>query len=144
MARTAEHSAPHPMPKPLPLRFHALSEPVVALVLIAAPFVLGFSDVDNALATSLVAGVLVLLLGATTRWRWSLVGLVPLGVHAMADTVLGALLFAAPFLLEYHDDSTAAWIVHVVIGMGLIGSAWGTDWRMHDRALPPSRADLAR
>jgi predicted membrane protein len=144
MDRTAQHSAPHAMPKPLPLRFHALSEPVVALVLIAAPFVLGFSDIDNALGASIVAGVLVLLLGATTRWRWSLVPLVPLGVHAMADTVLGALIFAAPFLLEYHDDSTAAWIVHVVIGTGLIASAWSTDWRMHDRALPPSGADLAR
>jgi hypothetical protein len=144
MDRTAPHSAPHPMVKPVPLRLHALSEPVVALVLIAAPFVLGFSDVDAARNASIVAGLLVALQAATTRWRWSVLRLVPLGVHAMTDTVLGALIFAAPFVLNYHDDSTAAWIVHVVIGSGLIASAWATDWRTDDVALPPSRAGLAR
>jgi hypothetical protein len=144
MDRTAPHSAPHPMVKPLPLRLHALSEPVVALVLIAAPFLLGFADLDAARNVSIAFGVLVALQAVATRWRWSLVKLVPLGVHAMTDTLLGALLFAAPFLLEYHDDSTAAWIVHVVVGSGLIASAWATDWRTRDRALPPSRAGLAR
>jgi hypothetical protein len=144
MDRTAPHSAPHPMAKPLPLRLHALSEPVVALVLIVAPFVLGFSDVDAARNVSIAAGVIVALQAAATRWRWSLVKVLPLGVHAMTDTLLGCLLFAAPFVLEYHDDSTAAWIAHVAIGSGLVLSAWATDWRTSDRALPPSRAGLAR
>lgn len=144
MDRTAPHSAPHPMVKPLPLRLHATTEPLVALVLVVAPFVLGFSDVDAARNASIVAGLLIALQALTTRWRWSLVKLVPLGVHAMTDTVLGALIFSAPFVLEYHDDSTAAWILHVVVGSGLIASAWATDWRTSDDALPPSRADLAR
>jgi hypothetical protein len=144
MDRATPHPTPGPALQPLPLRLHALSEPVVALVLLAAPFVLGFSGIDDALIVSLAAGVLVLVLGATTRWRWSLVPLVPLGVHALADTVLGALILSAPFLLEYHDDSTAAWIVHVAVGAGLIAAAWSTDWRTADRALPPSRADLGR
>jgi hypothetical protein len=144
MDRTAPHSAPHPMVKPLPLRLHALSEPVVALVLIAAPFLLGFADVDAARNVSIVAGVVVALQAAATRWRWAVVPLIPLGVHAMADTLIGTLLLSAPFLLEYHDASTAAWIVHVVVGSGLVASAWATDWRTRDRALPPSRAGLAR
>jgi hypothetical protein len=144
MDRTAPHSAPHPMVKPLPLRLHALSEPVVALVLIAAPFLLGFADVDAARNVSIVAGVVVALQAAATRWRWAVLPVIPLGLHAMADTLIGTLLFSAPFLLEYHDDSTAAWIVHVVVGAGLIASAWATDWRTRDRALPPSRAGLAR
>lgn len=144
MDRTAPHSAPHPMVKPLPLRLHASSEPVVALVLIVAPFVLGFSDVDAARNVSIAAGGVVALQAASTRWRWALVKVIPLGVHAMTDTLIGALLLAAPFVLEYHDDSTAAWIVHVVVAVGLVSSAWATDWRTSDDALPPSRTGLAR
>jgi hypothetical protein len=136
--------APYVTAEPLPLRWHALSEPVIALVLIVAPFALGFADITEALVVSVVAGLLVLLQAVTTRWPWAPLRLVPLGVHAMNDTLLGVLVLAAPFVLEYHDDSTAAWIVHAAIGAGLIGATWATDWRVREAPLPPSRAGVGR
>lgn len=137
-------AAPYTALEPLTLRRHAATEPVVALLLLLAPFALGFADVRPALITSLAAGVLVAALGLTTRWRWAPVRLVTLGTHAMADTVLGLALLSAPFLLEYHDDTTAGWIVHVAVGLGVLGAAWATDWRRAEVPLPPSAAVAER
>lgn len=137
-------AAPYTALEPLTLRVHALAEVPIALVLLAAPFALGFADITEALVVSVVAGLVVLLQAATTRWPWSPLRLIPLGVHALNDTLFGMLLFAAPFLVEYHDDSTAAWIVHAAVGIGLLSAAWATDWRVREVALPPSATGPGR
>ena len=87
---------------------HAAAEPLLVALLIAAPFLFGFDDVGSAPAVSIVAGLLILLVSMSTCWRLSLVKVVPLLVHAMADLGLGALLVASPFLFGFHDDSGAA------------------------------------
>ena len=137
-------AAPYTALEPLPLRVHAATEPLVVLILAVAPFALGFADETTALAVSLAAAAIVAVQALTTRWRWAPLRLLPLGVHAMGDTLLGIVLLAAPFLLEYHDDTTAGWIVHVAVGLGLLGGVWATSWARTDRPLPPSAAVPAR
>src|SRR3954465_12836922 len=81
------------MPKgPIPLKAHAALEPIVAIVLIAAPWIFGFDDVDSATAVSIAVGVLLLISGMTTRWRLSLMKLSPLA--ALGDEAYPA---AHPF-----------------------------------------------
>jgi len=87
------------MPRgPVPLRAHQTVEPVAALLLIAAPWIFGFSDNDTATTLSVIAGVLVLATGMSTRWRMSLVKLIPLRTHFMMDVGLGIALIVAPSL----------------------------------------------
>jgi hypothetical protein len=59
----------------LPLRAHAAIEPIMGLLFIAAPWLFGFSDVNDATTVSIVLGALVLLTGLTTRWRMAVVKL---------------------------------------------------------------------
>ena len=116
---------------PIPLAVHAMIEPVVALLLIVAPFIFGFSDNDTATILSIVAGVVVLGTGMSTRWRLSLVKLIPLEVHRMLDLGLGVVLIIAPFVLGFSDERTPT-IFFIVVGLGEIVAALATRWHPED------------
>lgn len=103
-----------------------MTEPLIALVFILAPFVLGF-DSDTATTLSIVLGVIVLLTGLTTRWRLSVMKLIPLRMHFMADVLVGIVAIAAPFVLGFSDE-TAPTVFFVVMGVGELLAAFGTAW----------------
>jgi hypothetical protein len=116
---------------PLPLRSHALIEPVAAILLIAAPWIFGFSDVNSATTLSIVIGVAVLLTGMSTRWRWSLVKLIPLRTHFMMDVGIGVLLVAAPWIFGFGDEGGAARFF-VIAGVLELGTALMTRWDLRE------------
>ncbi len=122
---------------PLSMTVHSLAEPFLALVLIGAPFALGFDSVGAPTALSIVAGVLVLVVAMSTCWRLSLVKVLPVVAHAAIDLVLGVLLLASPFLFAYRGDSGAATAFFIVLGVGLILGALGTRWDPDDQIGPP-------
>src|SRR3954464_14183336 len=88
----------------LPLRAHAMIEPIVGLLFIAGPWIFGFSDVSDATTISIVLGVLVLLTGMTTRWRMSVVKLLSLGTHRTMDLLVGIVAIVAPFVFGFSDQ----------------------------------------
>jgi hypothetical protein len=120
------------MPKrgPIPLEAHAMIEPIIGLVFILAPFILGFDD-STAKTLSIVIGVVILLSGMTTRWRLSLVKLIPLRVHFMTDVLIGIVCIAAPFVLGFSDE-TDALVFFLVMGVGELGAAFMTAWEPGD------------
>jgi hypothetical protein len=116
------------MPKrgPILLEAHAMIEPVVGLLFILAPFILDF-DHSSARTLSIVVGVVILLSGMTTRWRLSVVKLIPLRVHFMTDVLIGIVCLAAPFVLGFSDE-TAPLVFFLVMGVGELGAAFTTAW----------------
>ena len=116
------------MPRgPVPLRAHQAVEPFAALLLIAAPWIFGFSDDDTATTLSVIAGVLVLVTGMSTRWRMSLVKLIPLRTHFMMDVGLGIALIVAPFVAGFGDKGGATRFF-VIAGALELGTALMTHW----------------
>lgn len=137
---------------PVPLKAHATLEPFAALVLIAAPWIFGFSDVTSATIVSIAAGVAILATGAMTRWRWSLVKLIPLRTHFMADVGLGLVLILSPFIFGFSDDGGAARFT-IIAGVLEILTALSTRWDPAEATTrrtarrgsrPRSRASAAR
>jgi hypothetical protein len=104
---------------PIPPLVHGLLDYLLAALLIAAPFLIGFDD-DAATALSIAAGVAVLMLGAFTAWSTGIVKSIPPVAHAMIDYLLGALLIALPFLAGFSDDGTASAFFVVVGVAGLL------------------------
>jgi hypothetical protein len=128
------------MPRgPLPLRFHAMIEPVAAIVLIAAPWIFGFSDVDSATTLSVIIGVAILLTGMSTRWRWSLVKLIPLRTHFMMDVGIGILLIVLPWIFGFGDEGGAARFF-VIAGVLELGTALMTRWDAREEFAEGRRA----
>ena len=128
------------MPRgPVPLRAHQAIEPFAALLLIAAPWIFGFSDNDTATTLSVIAGVIVLATGMSTRWRMSLVKLIPLRTHFMMDLGLGIALIVAPFVAGFSDHGGATRFF-VIAGVLELGTALMTRWDEREEVRTESRA----
>ena len=100
---------------PVPAFVHGVVEYLVAILLIAAPLIFSF-DEDVATAASLIVGVLLLIIAASTAWRTGLTTSIPIQAHVMLDYVLALFLIAAPFILGFSDDGTAA-AFFIVLGV---------------------------
>ena len=100
---------------PIPAFVHGIVEYAAGILLIAAPFLFGFDD-DAATAASIVAGVLVLVIAASTAMSTGLIKSIPVQAHVMLDYVLAIFLIAAPFVLGFSDDGTAA-AFFIVVGV---------------------------
>src|SRR3954451_11732055 len=91
---------------PIPAFVHGAIEYLAAVLLIAAPFIFSFED-DTATAVSIVAGVVVLVVTASTALPTGLIKSIPVQAHAVIDFLLAAVLIAAPFVFGFSDDGTA-------------------------------------
>jgi SPW repeat len=117
----------------IPLDAHAAIEPIMGIVLIAAPWIFGFSDVNSAKVISIVVGAIMLLSGSMTRWRLSLVKLIPLRVHFMTDLVLGAFLILSPFIFGFSSNGAATRFTIIYGALELV-TALSTRWEPLDVA----------
>ena len=91
---------------PIPAFVHGAIEYLAAALFIAAPFLLTFDD-DTATAVSIVVGVLVLAVTASTALPTGLIKSIPVQAHAVIDYLLAAVLIAAPFIFGFSDDDAA-------------------------------------
>ncbi|MDQ3849702.1 MAG: hypothetical protein M3296_03690 [Actinomycetota bacterium] len=108
---------------PIPRFVHGAIEYLAAALFIVAPFLFSFES-DAATAASIVIGVLVLAVAASTDGPTSLVDSIPLAAHVLLDYALVAVLVAAPFVLSFSRESapTAFFIVlgvvHLLLTIG--------------------------
>ena len=105
---------------PIPRSVHGILDYGYAALLIAAPFLLGFTDVGAATAVSIVAGLVVLLAAAITKcFPTSVIKSLPVQGHLTLDFALVAALIASPFLFGFSDEGTptAFFIVAAVLAL---------------------------
>jgi hypothetical protein len=123
---------------PLPFFLHGVIDYVAAALLIAAPFLFNFHG--SATAVSIVAGVIVLVMAATTMGsRTSLVHSVPLSIHILFDFLSSGVLIAAPFIFSFSNQTnpTAFFIVLGVVGLLVdIATRFPSGAEDHRRARP--------
>ncbi len=105
---------------PIPRAVHGLLDYGYAALLIAAPFLLGFSDEGAATAVAIIAGVVVLVAAASTKcFPTSVIKSLPVTGHLTLDFGLVAALIASPFLFGFSDETapTAFFIVAAVVAL---------------------------
>ncbi len=90
---------------PISRFLHGLIEYAAGVLLIAAPFLLTF-DSGAATAVSIIAGVVVIAVAASTEGPSSLINSIPIAAHLLLDFALAAALIAAPFLFGFSDESS--------------------------------------
>jgi hypothetical protein len=100
---------------PIPAFVHGLIEYAAGALLLAAPFLFAF-DSDTATAVSIVAGVTVLIIAASTAMSTGLIKSIPVPAHVILDYALAILLIASPFLFGFDDDGTAT-AFFIVLGV---------------------------
>jgi hypothetical protein len=101
---------------PIPAFIHGIVEYAGAALLIAAPFLFGFSGDGAPTAVAIVVGVVVLIVAASTDMSTGLISSIPVQIHVMLDFLLAAVLIAAPFLFGFSGDGTPTAFV-IVFGV---------------------------
>ncbi len=108
---------------PIPRFLHGFIEYAAGVLLIVAPFLLSFAS-DAAVALSIVAGVVVIVIAASTEGPTSLINSIPLAAHVLLDYALVAVLIAAPFLFGFSSESTPTaffivlGVLHLLVTIG--------------------------
>ncbi len=123
---------------PVPAFVHGVIEYLAAALLIAAPFLFSFDD-DTATAVSIVVGVLLLIVTASTALPTGLIKSIPVQAHAMIDFLLAAALIASPFLFGFSDDGTAT-AFFIVLGVLHLLLTIATRFVTEERPRPPRQA----
>jgi hypothetical protein len=112
---------------PIPRFLHGVLEYIEGVLFIAAPFLFGF-DEDTAVALSLIVGVVLLVVAASTDGPSSMVNQVPLTVHVAYDYLLAVLLIVMPFGLGFSDEA-ASTAFFLIMGVGHLMLSIGTRFR---------------
>jgi hypothetical protein len=115
---------------PIPAFLHSLIEYIAGAALIAAPLLLDYKS-GAAKAASIILGVLVLFLVATTTSKLSLINQVPLSMHIVFDYAIAALLIASPFLFSFSGESTPT-AVFIAGGVVWLLLSIGTRYRKEE------------
>ena len=112
---------------PIPLFVHGVIEYLAAALFIAAPFLLSFES-GAAEALSIVVGVVLLAIAASTDGPTSLVNQIPRPAHVALDYVLVVVLIAMPFLAGFSGE-TAPTVFFIVLGVAHLLITIGTKYR---------------
>jgi hypothetical protein len=104
----------------IPTRVHGAVDYLTGLVLIMAPFVLGFADNGPAQWVPMILGAAILVMSLITDYELSLAKVIPMSVHLGVDAAGGLLLAASPWLFGFADQ--VFW-PHLIIGILEIGAA---------------------
>jgi hypothetical protein len=90
-----------------------------AILLIAAPWLFAFSDVEPAKSISIAAGILILAMSLMTNYETSMVKLIPMQIHLYADIMLGIFLLISPWIFKFNGET---YLFHVIMGLFAIMS----------------------
>jgi uncharacterized membrane protein HdeD (DUF308 family) len=115
---------------------HGMLDYPAGILLIASPWIFGFSDVDAARNVAIVIGVVVLAQSLMTDYELSVVDVLPLSAHLMMDVLAGIVLAVSPWLFGFADEGTEAWLPHLVFGLGLLAAGLMTQ---RERETPRAR-----
>lgn len=109
-------------------RVHGILDYLMGIVLIAAPWALGFGETNlgenGAEAWVLVligAGMIVAAL--MTAYEYGVVNVISMRTHLGIDIAAGILLAASPWLFGFYEQ---VWIPHLVLGVAEIGGGLTT------------------
>ncbi|MEO6942518.1 MAG: hypothetical protein ABI238_04435, partial [Terrimesophilobacter sp.] len=105
----------------IPTKVHGVLDYVVAIALILAPWIFGFSGVGGAaVIIPIVLGIGLFLYSLLTRYELGLMKLIPMPVHLVFDLVASLFLIASPFLFGFVNQAPNAWLPHIVVGVAVI------------------------
>jgi hypothetical protein len=104
----------------IPTRIHGFIDYIFGVLLLVAPFVLGFADGTAAQWVPMILGVAILVMALMTDFELSLAKIIPMPLHLGVDIAGGLVLLASPWLFGFADR--IAW-PHVVFGILEVGVA---------------------
>lgn len=114
----------------IPTNVHAVLDYLMGLLLIVAPWLLGFADGGAETWVPVILGAGVILYSLFTDYELSLAKSLSMPAHLWLDVLGGALLAISPWLFGFSD--LVFW-PHLVLGLLEIGASVMTETAPRDR-----------
>ena len=125
---------------------HGMLDYPAGILLIAAPWIFGFSDIDAARNVAIVIGAVVIVQSLMTDYEFSVADVLPLSAHLTMDVLAGIVLAASPWIFRFADEGTEAWLPlpHLVFGLGLIAAGLMTQRERETARTTQGRTSASR
>lgn len=107
----------------IPTKVHGVLDYLIGVLLIAAPWLLGFAQGGAETIVPVVIGAGVILYSLFTDYELGMVRSIPMSTHLILDVVGGIVLALSPWLFGFSDIVTAP---HVLVGILQIGTGIAT------------------
>jgi len=105
----------------LPTKVHGALDYLVAIALLLAPNIFGFTDVGGAAVNiPRILGVILIVYSLFTNYEWGVFKVISMYYHLSIDFLASLFLALSPWLFGFHDQKKAAWVPHVVVGVVVI------------------------
>jgi hypothetical protein len=105
----------------IPTKLHAPLDYIVGAALIAAPWILQFSEHTAATVIPVVLGIGLIAYSLLTDYELGVWRVFPMSMHNLIDIGAGALLAASPWLFGFADETANVWVPHLVVGLAAVG-----------------------
>lgn len=121
----------------IPTRIHGYLDYAIGLLLIAAPWILGFSRGGAETWVPVLLGAGAIAYSLMTDYELGVVRRLSMGTHLWMDGVSGVLLAASPWLFGFAEY---VWAPHLILGILEIGAALTTQTRPAHGPMTPRTA----
>lgn len=98
----------------IPTRVHGIIDYLFGVLLIAAPWLFGFADLEMARWVPIIIGALIIIYSLLTRYEMGVADVIPMNVHLWLDILGGLVLAASPWLFGFADE---IWWPHLTFGL---------------------------
>lgn len=107
----------------IPTRIHGMLDYAMGLLLIAAPWLLGFYAGGAETWVPVVLGAGAIAYSLMTDYELGVARVISMPAHLSMDAVGGVILAVSPWLFGFAEY---VWVPHVVLGIAEIGAAMFT------------------
>jgi hypothetical protein len=125
----------------IPTRVHGMVDYAMGVLLIVAPWLLGFAAWGAETWVPAILGVAVIGYSMFTDYELGLLRTIPMPTHLALDAGSGVLLAASPWLFGFAG---LVYLPHLILGLAEIGAALTTHTTPADRRAVEMRGAHAR
>ena len=107
--------------KYIPTKVNGVIDYIVAIALMFAPMIFGFSQVGGAaVVIPVVLGIGLFLYSLFTKYEWGLIKVIGMPYHLVIDVVASVFLVLSPWLFGFANQAWNVWVPHVAVGIAVI------------------------
>lgn len=99
-------------------KVHGALDYIVGVLLIASPWLLGYSRGGTETWVPVTFGIITLVYSLLTNYEAGLIRMIPMPAHLLLDTMSGLLLAISPWLFDFN---AVVFLPHLVIGVAGLG-----------------------
>ena len=102
----------------IPTRIHGMIDYGMGVLLIVAPWLLGFADGGPEQWVPVILGAGVIIYSLLTNYELGVAKVIPMPVHLWIDVAGGVVLAASPWIFGFADE---VYLPHLIFGLLEIG-----------------------